>query len=32
LQGAGLQVQDLGWHLLWFLPCHSLLAQKSGNP
>jgi arsenite methyltransferase len=32
LQGAGLKVQDLGWYLLWFVPCHSLLAQKSGNP
>jgi arsenite methyltransferase len=29
LQGAGLKVQDLGWDFLWFVPCHSLLAQKS---
>jgi arsenite methyltransferase len=32
LQGAGLKVQDLGRDLLWLLPCHSLLAQKSANP
>jgi arsenite methyltransferase len=32
LQGAGLKVQDLGRDLLWLLSCHSLLAQKSGNP
>lgn len=32
LQGAGLKVQDLGRDLLWLLPCHSLLAQKSGDP
>jgi arsenite methyltransferase len=32
LHGAGLKVQDLGWDPLWFVPCHSLLAQKAGNP
>ena len=34
LQGAGMKVQDLGYDLLWFLPGHSLLAQKPelGNP
>ncbi len=29
LQGAGVTVRDLGWDLLWFLPCHSLLAEKA---
>jgi arsenite methyltransferase len=28
LQGAGMKVRDLGYDLLWFLPCRSLLAQK----
>jgi ubiquinone/menaquinone biosynthesis C-methylase UbiE len=28
LQAAGMKVQDLGYDLMWFLPCHSLLAQK----
>jgi arsenite methyltransferase len=28
LQGAGMTVRDLGYDLLWFLPGHSLLAQK----
>jgi arsenite methyltransferase len=28
LEGAGMKVRDLGYDLLWFLPCHSLLAQK----
>jgi arsenite methyltransferase len=28
LQGAGMKVRDLGYDRLWFLPCHSLLAQK----
>ena len=28
LQGAGMKVRDLGYDLLWFLPCHTLLAQK----
>jgi arsenite methyltransferase len=28
LQKAGMEVRDLGHDLLWFLPCHSLLAQK----
>jgi arsenite methyltransferase len=32
LQGAGMKVRDLGYDLLWFLPCHSLLAQKPGPP
>ena len=34
LQGTGMTVRDLGYDLLWFLPCRSLLAQKptSGNP
>ena len=34
LQGAGMKVRDLGYDFLWFLPCHSLLAQKPepGNP
>jgi arsenite methyltransferase len=34
LQGAGLKVRDLGYDLLWFMPAHSLLAQKPelGNP
>jgi arsenite methyltransferase len=32
LQGAGVKVQDLGRDFLWLLPCHSLLAQKSGSP
>ena len=31
LQRAGMTVRDLGTDLLWFLPGHSLLAQKS-NP
>ena len=29
LQGAGMKVRDMGTDLMWFLPCHSLLAQKS---
>jgi SAM-dependent methyltransferase len=28
LQGAGMTVRDLGYDLLWFLPAHSLLAEK----
>lgn len=32
LQESGLKVQDLGRDRLWLLPCHSLLAQKSGIP
>lgn len=32
LQDAGMQVRDLGYDLLWFLPCHTLLAQKAGDP
>lgn len=32
LEAAGLKVQDLGRDFLWLLPCHSLLAQKPGNP
>jgi arsenite methyltransferase len=32
LQEAGMTVRDLGYDLLWFLPCHSLLAQKADNP
>jgi arsenite methyltransferase len=28
LQGAGMKVRDLGADLMWFLPCHTLLAQK----
>lgn len=28
LQGAGMKVQSLGYDLMWFLRCHSLLAQK----
>jgi hypothetical protein len=34
LQGAGMKVRDLGYDLLWFMPAHSLLAQKpeAGNP
>jgi arsenite methyltransferase len=32
LQAAGMKVQDLGYDLLWFLPCRSLLAQKPANP
>jgi len=34
LRGAGMEVQALGYDLLWFLPCHSLLARKPerGNP
>jgi arsenite methyltransferase len=28
LQGAGMEVRDLGADLIWFLPCHTLLAQK----
>ena len=31
LQAAGMKVQDLGYDLLWFLPGHSLLAQKPAN-
>jgi SAM-dependent methyltransferase len=32
LRGAGMTVRDLGYDLLWLLPCHSLLAQKANNP
>jgi arsenite methyltransferase len=32
LQGAGMKVRDLGTDRLWFLPCHSLLAQKPAKP
>jgi ubiquinone/menaquinone biosynthesis C-methylase UbiE len=34
LRQAGMDVRDLGYDLLWLLPCHSLLAHKpvSGNP
>ena len=32
LRAAGMKVQDLGYDLLWFLPGHSLLAQKPANP
>jgi SAM-dependent methyltransferase len=32
LQGAGMKVRDLGTDLLWFLPGHSLLAQKPAQP
>jgi len=32
LQQAGAKVRDLGWDLLWFLPCHSLLAEKPELP
>jgi arsenite methyltransferase len=28
LQQAGLKVTDLGYDLLWFLPCHSLVGLK----
>jgi ubiquinone/menaquinone biosynthesis C-methylase UbiE len=28
LQQAGMEVRDLGYDLLWLLPCHSLLAKK----
>jgi arsenite methyltransferase len=28
LREAGLQVRDLGYDLMWFLPCRSLLARK----
>ncbi len=31
LQGAGMEVRDLGHDLLWFLRCHSLLARKAGD-
>jgi arsenite methyltransferase len=31
LQGAGMKVRNLGYDLIWFLPCRSLLAQKAGN-
>ena len=31
LQAAGMKVQDLGYDLLWFLPGHSLLAQKPAS-
>jgi ubiquinone/menaquinone biosynthesis C-methylase UbiE len=34
LQSAGMKVRDLGYDFMWFLRCHSLLAQKpqTGNP
>ena len=32
LRGAGMKVRDLRTDLLWFLPCHSLLAQKPARP
>lgn len=32
LERAGTKVWDLGYDLLWFLPCHSLLAQKPEAP
>ena len=28
LREAGMTVRDLGYDLMWFLPCHTLLAQK----
>lgn len=31
LREAGLTVRDLGWHFLWLLPCHSLLATKTSH-
>ena len=31
LQGAGMEVREIGRDLLWLLPCRSLLARKAGN-
>jgi SAM-dependent methyltransferase len=32
LQGAGMKVRGLGYDFLWFMPGHSLLAQKPAKP